>query len=122
GGPKKVEPPTADAGEPKKVEPPAKKVDGAAKETRFHCILLWMSGGPSQLDTFDLKPGTGAGGPVRAIPTVTKGLTISQHLPRLAKLTNHLALLRTVSHREGDHARATHLMRIGRPPGARTAF
>src|SRR3954468_21680095 len=48
-------------------------------------ILLWMQGGPSQLDTFDPKPGAETGGPTKAIDTKTKGLQISEHLPQLAK-------------------------------------
>ena len=51
---------------------------------RRSCILLWMAGGPSQLDTFDLKPGHANGGPYKAIDTATPGLRISEHLPRLA--------------------------------------
>src|SRR5438045_8678530 len=48
-------------------------------------ILLWMQGGPSQLDTFDPKPGTETGGPHKAIETKTKALVLSEHLPRLAQ-------------------------------------
>jgi RNA polymerase sigma factor (sigma-70 family) len=80
---------------------------------RRHCIILWMSGGPSQLDTFDLKPGNANGGPFKPINTATKDVQISEHLPRLAKLTNHLAIIRSLTHREGDHARGSHLMRTG---------
>src|SRR6202790_5623649 len=47
------------------------------------CILLWMSGGPSQLDTFDLKPGHANGGPFREIQTNVPGIRISEHLPPL---------------------------------------
>jgi hypothetical protein len=72
-----------------------------------------MSGGPSQLDTFDLKPGNLNGGPFRPIDTSAKGVQISEHLPKLAKLGNHLTIIRSVTHREGDHARATHLMQSG---------
>ena len=48
------------------------------------CILLWMSGGPSQTDTFDLKPGHANGGPFKAIDTAAPGVKISEHLPKLA--------------------------------------
>jgi RNA polymerase sigma factor (sigma-70 family) len=74
-------------------------------------IFLWMSGGPSQFETFDPKPGAF----FDAIGTSVKGLQISQTLPRLAKQAQHLAILRGVSHREGDHARAGRLMRTGYP-------
>jgi RNA polymerase sigma factor (sigma-70 family) len=76
-------------------------------------ILLWMSGGPSQIDTFDPKPGHANGGPFKPIPTATKGIQISEHLPRLAKHSNHLALIRSLQHGEGDHLRASYLMRTG---------
>ena len=49
------------------------------------CILLWMNGGPSQMDTFDLKPGHANGGPYKAIETAVPGLRISEHLPKLAR-------------------------------------
>lgn len=104
-----------DPGQVKKQaeEPGAGKGDKPGK----HLIILWMSGGPSQMDTFDLKPGQANGGPFKAIDTVAKGVQISETLPRLAKLTNHLAILRSVSHREGDHQRGSYLMRTGRDPG-----
>src|SRR5271170_6740866 len=51
---------------------------------RRSCILLWMSGGPSQIDTFDPKPGHANGGPFHAIPTSVNGIRISEHLPRLS--------------------------------------
>src|SRR5262249_56855727 len=61
--------------------------DGAAAHPnrRRSCILLWMNGGPSQMDTFDLKPGHKNGGPFKEIGTAVPGLRISEHLPRLAR-------------------------------------
>src|SRR5690349_6977574 len=49
------------------------------------CILLWMNGGPSQMDTFDLKPGHANGGPYQEIQTSAPGLKISEYLPKIAK-------------------------------------
>jgi hypothetical protein len=80
------------------------------------CILLWMSGGPSQTDTFDLKPGHANGGPFKEIATSAPGLRISEHLPKLAAFGNQLGVLRSMSTKEGDHARATYLMRTGYLP------
>ena len=80
------------------------------------CILLWMSGGPSQTDTFDLKPDHENGGEFQEIQTVAPGLRFSEHLPKLAAMGDQLAVLRGVSTREGDHGRGTYLMRTGRPP------
>jgi hypothetical protein len=81
------------------------------------CILLWMNGGPSQMDTFDLKPGHKNGGPVKEIATSVPGIKISQHLPKLAQQMKRMAIVRSMSTREADHARATYLMRTGRAPG-----
>src|SRR5262245_12374143 len=55
------------------------------------CILLWMSGGPSTIDLFDLKPGHANGGPFTEIDTAAPGLRFGQHLPKLAKQAKHLA-------------------------------
>lgn len=77
------------------------------------CILLWMSGGPSQLDTFDLKPGTRNGGPIKPIETSVPGIQISEHLPQLAKQMRHCSIVRSMSTKEGDHERATYVMRTG---------
>ncbi len=80
------------------------------------CILLWMPGGPSQLDTFDPKPGHANGGPFHAIPTAVSGLSISEHLPGLAKQMGHATVIRSMSTKEGDHNRATSLMQTGYLP------
>jgi hypothetical protein len=81
------------------------------------CILLWMAGGPSQMDTFDLKPGHANGGPIKEIDTAAPGVKISEHLPGLAKQMKRVAVIRSMSTREADHLRGTYLMRTGRAPG-----
>src|SRR5438046_500613 len=53
------------------------------------CILLWMSGGPSQLDTFDLKPGHANGGPFKPIATRVPGIQISEHFAKIAQFADH---------------------------------
>src|SRR5947209_8285856 len=73
------------------------------------CILLWMRGGPSQMDTFDLKPGHDNGGPFEAIRTAAPGVRVSEHLPKLARHTDRMAIVRSMSTREGDHGRATEI-------------
>jgi hypothetical protein len=80
------------------------------------CILLWMNGGPSQMDTFDLKPGHANGGEFREISTSVPGIRISEHLPRVARNMQDCAIIRSMSTREGDHGRATFLMRTGYLP------
>jgi hypothetical protein len=92
----------------------------AASPTRRRkrsCILLWMSGGPSHLDTFDLKPGHANGGPFKEIATAVPGIKISEHLPKIARHMNKMALIRSMSTKEADHGRATYQMRTGHIPG-----
>jgi hypothetical protein len=85
-------------------------------QRRRSCILLWMTGGPSQMDTFDLKPGHRNGGPYREIATATPGIRISEHLPQLARQMNDIVLIRSMSTREADHGRGTYLMHTGYVP------
>jgi hypothetical protein len=77
------------------------------------CILLWMDGGPSQKDTFDLKPGTRDAGEFRPIKTSVPGIEISEHFPKLAQQMKHAAILRTLCTPEGGHARAKYYMHTG---------
>ncbi len=80
-------------------------------------ILLWMTGGPSQLDTFDPKPDHENGGEFAAISTAVPGVQIAEHLPGIAQRLDRCAILRTLSTPEGDHGRATFLARTGYRPG-----
>lgn len=77
------------------------------------CILLWMDGGPTHKDTFDLKPGTANGGPYREINTSVPGIRISEHFPQLARLMNHAAIIRSMSTAEGAHGRAKYNLHTG---------
>ena len=70
-----------------------------------HCVLLWMSGGPSQTDTFDMKPDHVNGGEFKPIDTNAPGVQISEHLPKLAQQADKLAIVRSLSTKEGDHGR-----------------
>ena len=94
----------------------------ANPQRKRSCILLWMSGGPSQIDTFDLKPGHPNGGEFKDIDTAVPGIRISEHLPRMAEWTKRMAIVRSMSTREGDHGRATHLMRTGYIPQGPIAY
>src|SRR5271154_6793817 len=88
----------------------------ASPERRRSCILLWMSGGPSQMDTFDLKPEHENGGSFKPIDTSVPGIQISEHLPKLARQMEHCAVVRSMTTKEGDHTRATYLLRTGYLP------
>ncbi len=87
-----------------------------AKRKPKACILLWMNGGPSHLDTFDPKPGTTVGGSFKAIDTAVKGVRISEHLPRVAEMADRLAIVRSMTSREGNHDRGQYLMHTGYIP------
>src|SRR5262245_53707485 len=79
-------------------------------------IFLFLFGGPSQLETFDMKPEapTGIRGPYRPIPSRTPGLLMCEHLPRLADLSHTFAVIRTMTHRHNDH-NACHYIQTGHP-------
>ncbi len=80
------------------------------------CILLWMNGGPSQTDTFDLKPEHRNGGEFKPIDTTVPGIQISEHLPKLAAQMNDIAVIRSMKTNEGDHGRASFHLRTGYMP------
>jgi uncharacterized protein (DUF1501 family) len=77
------------------------------------CILVWLNGGPSHIDTFDPKPGADTNGPFKAIDTAVPGMQFSEHLPRLAKQAKHLAVVRSLTSREQDHDRAYQYLHTG---------
>jgi hypothetical protein len=83
------------------------------RQTHKRCVLLWMDGGPTHKDTFDLKPGTDNGGPFRPINTNVNGIQISEHFPRLAQLMNHGTIIRSMSTGEGAHASAKYYLHTG---------
>jgi uncharacterized protein (DUF1501 family) len=92
----------------------------AAKGTKTKsCVLLWMDGGPSHVDTFDPKPDAGAQvqGDLKAIKTSVPGVLVSEKLPRVAALMQHAAVLRGMSTEEADHGRARVYMHTGYRPG-----
>lgn len=82
------------------------------------CILLFMWGGPSQLDTWDLKPKAPeiVRGEFRPIATRTPGIQISEHLPLLAQRTDRLAIIRSMNHKDVNHLEASHEMLTGQIP------
>lgn len=89
---------------------------------RRHCILLWMNGGPTQTDTFDMKPHHANGGPFKEVSTSVPGLRFSEHLSKLAAHGEHLAVIRSLITKEGDHVRGAHLVRTGYAPVGDVAY
>ena len=81
------------------------------------CILVYLLGGPPHLDMWDLKPDAPAEvrGPFRPIPTNLPGLRICEHLPRLARLADRYALVRSVSHNNHNHTPMIYYTLTGRP-------
>jgi hypothetical protein len=98
--------------------------DGTAKDPKRKraCILLWMNGGPSQMDTFDCKPGHENGGPVKEIQTNAPGLRISEYLPKISKFGDRMAVIRSMNTKEADHGRATFYLRTGYVPSGSIQF
>jgi uncharacterized protein (DUF1501 family) len=86
------------------------------RKARKACILLWMAGGPSQFETFDPKPGAETQGPTRAIPTAVPGLQVAEHWQRTAAVAGDLAVIRSMTSKEGNHGRATYLLHTGYAP------
>lgn len=85
------------------------------KRNRKSAILLWMGGGPSTIDIWDLKPGAATGGPFRPIST-TGDMQICEHMPMTAQQMKHLSIVRSMSTREADHARGRYYMHTGYVP------
>jgi len=96
--------------------------EAESRPRKRSCILLWMSGGPSQTDTLDMKPGHANGGPFQSIESRAAGVSVSEHLPRFAQWTHRSAIVRSMSTREGDHGRATQHLRTGYLPQGSIQF
>ncbi len=89
---------------------------GPGGRSKRSVILIWMHGGPSQLDTFDMKPLAPAEvrGPFQPIPSTLPGLDVCELLPEHAKIMQHSTVIRSFSHNNGDHWAAAHWMLTGR--------
>jgi hypothetical protein len=80
------------------------------------CILMFMRGGPSQFETFDPKPGTSVGGPTKAIDTAVSGIQVAENWPNVARAMKEIALVRSMTNREGEHQRAAYQLHTGYVP------
>src|SRR5437870_1544732 len=80
------------------------------------CILMFMRGGPSQFETFDPKPDTTTGGPTKAISTAVSGIQIAEGWENTAKVMKEIALVRSITNREGEHQRAAFQLHTGYAP------
>ncbi|MEE3200154.1 MAG: DUF1501 domain-containing protein, partial [Planctomycetota bacterium] len=77
-----------------------------------NCILVWLGGGPSQLDTWDPKPDHRNGGGTKGIDTAG-GFQIAEHYPGVARETKDACVVRSLTSPEGDHSRGSYLMHTG---------
>jgi uncharacterized protein (DUF1501 family) len=91
------------------------------KKNRKSCVLLWMGGGPSSMDIWDLKPGTDNGGPFKPIST-SGDVQICEHMPLMAKQMHHMSIIRSMSTREADHNRGRYYMHTGYVPDANVDY
>lgn len=90
--------------------------DRRGEERSRSLITIWLQGGPSQLETWDPHPGTSIGGPTTSIPTSIPGCDIASHYPRMAEQLKHLSVVRSLISKEGDHERASYLLKTGYRP------
>lgn len=79
-------------------------------------ILLWLDGGPSQLDSFDPHPGKKISHGVKAIDTAVAGIRLAATMPHTAEMMADISLVRSVVSKEGDHARAVYNIKTGYRP------
>jgi uncharacterized protein (DUF1501 family) len=100
------------------LAPAGARADATPAPRARACVLLWLNGGPSHIDTFDPKPGRPTGGPFKALATRAPGMMLSEHLPHLAEHGHELAVLRGMSSKEGNHGRAQYFVHTGYAPTA----
>jgi hypothetical protein len=85
------------------------------KSANKSAVLVWLGGGASTIDMWDLKPGTDVGGPFQRIAT-SGDVEICEHLPKVAQQFQHLSVVRSMRTREADHGRGRYYMHTGFVP------
>lgn len=97
--------------------------DSAAQAIRKqkHVILVFMSGGPSQFETWDPKPGQPTGGPHLTIPTTIPGFHVDEFMPNLARLANKMVVIRSMTSPFGEHAEGAKYTQTAHRPSPVTA-
>src|SRR5262245_9891095 len=96
----------------------AAPADPARNAKATSCILIWLDGGPSHLDTFDPKPDAPSEvrSQFKSIPTSVPGLHICEHLPRTAEVMRDVALIRSLTHELGNHDTGARFLLTGHRP------
>ncbi|MBL8793165.1 MAG: DUF1501 domain-containing protein [Planctomycetia bacterium] len=102
---------------PQLLRAQAARAADAGRKPAKSVIVLFLNGGPSQLDMWDLKPDAPeeVRGTFRPIDTTVPGMRISEHLPRTARQAKHFTILRAVHHATGNHPAAAYWMMVGSP-------
>ena len=98
---------------------PSARAESAVSPSAKHCIFVFLNGGPSQLDTFDMKPGApdAIRGPYKPISTSVPGTQISERLPKLAALAHRYAIIRSATHHLSAHNSSAAYALSGHSPG-----
>jgi hypothetical protein len=96
----------------------AESGSGTRSQRDISCILIWLDGGPSHLEMFDLKPDAPqeVRGDFKPIPTSVSGIQICEHLPRTAQVMGDVALIRSLTHELGNHDTGSHYLLTGHRP------
>jgi hypothetical protein len=94
----------------------AREEEQSRNEPAQSLIVLWMGGGPSQLETFDPHPGKKISGETKAINTVLPGVLLAEGMEQIADQLGSIALIRSMVSKEGDHERGTYLVKSGYSP------
>ena len=89
---------------------------GTGREPARSVILLWLAGGPSQLETFDPHPDTRIAGGTRAISTAAPAIQLAEGFGRLAEVMDQISVVRSLVSKEGDHERGSYMMKTGYRP------
>lgn len=90
------------------------EVANELRRNQKRCIMLWLAGGASQMETFDPKPGAVTGGPFQSIQTSTPGARISELMPKMARRFKDTCIIRSLNTRNGDHGGGAKMMMRGR--------
>ncbi|MGE3807243.1 MAG: DUF1501 domain-containing protein [Gemmataceae bacterium] len=93
-----------------------------AKKEHKSCIMIWLNGGASQFETFDMKVGRPTGGPFRPIQTNLTGVQICELMPKMAQKMDKIAVIRSMRTSEIDHPGGIHLMHTGYAPSANVRY
>ncbi|MCA9268705.1 MAG: DUF1501 domain-containing protein [Planctomycetales bacterium] len=95
---------------------------GQAAKSGKRCILIWLNGGASQFETFDMKPQSENSGPFRPISTNLSGVQICELMPKMSQMMDKLCVIRSMRTSEIDHPGGIYLMHTGYRPAANMRF